>query len=728
MIRVGFHVGGTMKTALVVAVLVSWASFARADTAPCVDPRLLVLFDSSGSLGLKTTATSNYNIAVKAVLDVTASAGPHIEFGMLLFPAPPAATNCQMSSTLAVPFGKDNHAAFQAFFDGYAGPNKYSDTPMLQALKVVADAAPAATGVGLLKAPDVPKYALLLTDGSQDCCFDEYYGTGWGWDSVLDCTWGVPYSDPTYWNQPEFLQNRAELVTMVGNLVGQGIPVFVVGFGSKVDPTTLDEMAKAGGTPRAAGCGVGTAVGACYYQANNAAELASALASVTMKVGEETCNGIDDNCNGQTDEDLSRACSTKCGSGVETCAMGVWGACDAKAPVAETCNNLDDDCDGTVDGFDRQCVTACGVGVQTCTAGTWGDCSTAPQVEICNGLDDNCDGTTDEGCDCVDGTQEVCGSSIGECLQGVRHCVDGKWGTCGGGVSPAAEVCNNQDDDCDGTTDQIERKCQTACGQGVETCSGGVWAGCTAKAPAEEVCNGEDDDCNGRTDEGLERACSSKCGTGVESCIGGQWVGCTARQPTAEVCDGADNNCDGRTDEPEATTIACQTDCGAGVRTCGEGGKMGPCTAPQPGAEVCDGLDNDCNGKIDDNAPCPTGGTCTCGGCAYPPTDRDGTCLDGELVNGFCVKDQCPPGKHCVDGGCVDGTPTEPTGETASVSEGGTFDVPLAELPPDDGAGVSSGCGCRQGLGAGSGMPWDGLAGLLALVAVAWVARKVRRG
>ncbi len=65
----------------------------------------------------------------------------------------------------------------------------------------------------------------------------------------------------------------------------------------------------------------------------------------------EACNGRDDDCDGSTDEDLSRSCSTACGDGVETCSSGAWGGCTAREPAAdELCDGVvDDDCDGLTD-------------------------------------------------------------------------------------------------------------------------------------------------------------------------------------------------------------------------------------------------------------------------------------------------------------------------------------------------------------------------------------------
>ena len=332
----------------------------------------------------------------------------------------------------------------------------------------------------------------------------------------------------------------------------------------------------------------------------------------------ELCDGVDNDCDNAIDEDLTQACQTDGGqAGTQACVSGNWGTCEAAGPPpTETCNNQDDDADGSIDeDLQQACSTSCGSGVETCASGAWIGCTApAPQTEVCDGQDNDCDGGIDE--DLTRDCDSACGT-------GQETCSMGNWVGCNA-PPPATETCDNQDNDCDAATDEdLARDCSTICGGGAETCQAGQWVNCTAREPvADEIpANGIDDDCDGQTDEGgcgipeSTTICSDDvgiCSRGVKTCLAsGDWGPCVDDNgvpvivPGAveEACDGEDNDCDGATDESFPTMgNACGTDegeCRAGVLGCV--GAQEVCQGEIVDInEVCDGLDNDCDGATDD--------------------------------------------------------------------------------------------------------------------------------
>jgi len=382
-------------------------------------------------------------------------------------------------------------------------------------------------------------------------------------------------------------------------------------------------------------------------------------------------------------------------TGSRKCEGDTFTDCGAATPAAETCNGQDDDCDGQTD--EEAPLSDCPVtnehgtcpGSQSCVEGKLLCDGKTPEAEICDGLDNNCDGKTDEGCDddqdgwcktgaTIAGLPAACSQDLAACnsgglplpkwcAKGVLDCNDGD-----AKVHPGqAEFCGNQvDDDCDGETDadadgssvkldgcktfyndtdtdgygDLAFKCLCA--------PSGTWTAtnntdCDDKdakvnPKQKEICNNnKDDDCD-KKDNGYDAInCVSfwtdvdgdGYGTGKPACACAPIDGYKATKggdcddkkaaihpKVVEACDGLDNNCNGATDEPDAKGCkAWYAD--SDKDTFGDPKKSAClCAAKAPfltlqGKDCDDGkynvnpgfkeqcgdsLDNDCNGKTDE--------------------------------------------------------------------------------------------------------------------------------
>ena len=311
----------------------------------------------------------------------------------------------------------------------------------------------------------------------------------------------------------------------------------------------------------------------------------------------ELCDNKDNDQDGLVDETFLLK-GTVCTVGTGACLRsGVWicnGAgtglvCSVTAgsPTAETCNGIDDDCNGVVDNgipvntyyrdadgdsYGNPLVTTTSCSVPSGYVANNTDCNDANNLinpgrtELCNGVDDNCNGTTDE-------LWPLKGSS---CTVGVGACTrTGTWvcnGTGSGLVcsatpgAPTTEICNGIDDNCDGTVDGITRSCYSgpagtsgvgSCRPGTQVCSGGAWGACIGQVlPSTETCDGIDNDCNGVIDNGLTRACYTgpagtanvgRCRAGTQNCSAGLWGTCLGEVlPIPEIIgNGIDDDCNG---------------------------------------------------------------------------------------------------------------------------------------------------------------------------------------
>jgi hypothetical protein len=292
----------------------------------------------------------------------------------------------------------------------------------------------------------------------------------------------------------------------------------------------------------------------------------------------EVCsNGIDDDCDGSTDEscpcthpaDSPRPCKApqgldpECPDGVQFCQpSGTWSDC-----IAPDDTNV----------IGTSCVIAGNQGI--CLAGTRECvgksivCVQASQPESkdipCNGLDDDCDGAADEDDDALLGTAcSPATDSQGTVLTGI--CGTGIYGcrnnqlTCLPVITPntVPETCNGLNDDCDPDgADEIDdivkstgRRCVSGlhgiCSEGQVGCSSGVLT-CTPNPSGTEVCNGLDDDCDATVDNvsGVNTDCvdGSKqgiCRYGKYLCVGNALT-CVTNRAMPETCNGEDDDCDG---------------------------------------------------------------------------------------------------------------------------------------------------------------------------------------
>jgi hypothetical protein len=235
-----------------------------------------------------------------------------------------------------------------------------------------------------------------------------------------------------------------------------------------------------------------------------------------------------------------------------------------------------------------------------------------PRERCDDGLDNDGNGRVDDECPCLPGASQICFvgdpalAGHGPCQYGTQRCEGetefGAWGPCMGHGAPQREVCDQQDNDCDGIVDEgcacrsgERRPCYTgaAVTRGVGLCRIGeqscavndlgqaTWGRCVGEVlPRPDTCDGLDNDCDGRNDENCEcpigqtRPCydgpmgtsaTGVCRVGTQRCLpglvlGSAWGVCEGQLlPSSEDCsDRVDNDCNGRTDcaDPRCTNAA----------------------------------------------------------------------------------------------------------------------------------------------------------------------------
>jgi hypothetical protein len=327
--------------------------------------------------------------------------------------------------------------------------------------------------------------------------------------------------------------------------------------------------------------------------------------------GGEICDGKDNDCNGKIDDPFTNTWdasgnpnydkdTSHCGSCAGACTLtGAISQCTPGTNGKGTCTVQS--CINTpgVDTW-RHNPKAGDINTTGCEyhcpspSTTAGDCDASPSsctfpAEACNGIDDDCDFAIDDNLGPAQGVGVACGENcpngllkncVGQCSAGLTHCTNGVM-VCVGSTGPKPEICDGYDNDCNGVTDDSfgypsYNTDPNNCGK------------------CGHVCN-------------LANAIN-KCVTDTSIDSTGMGV------------------CEVYACKPNYYYALKQSKAGDPYGTC-TGGPPGPENGPSgvgcyyacpnpPGAEVCDGKDNDCNGCVDDVSTVPTGFCATQGVCA----------------------------------------------------------------------------------------------------------------
>ena len=484
---------------------------------------------------------------------------------------------------------------------------------------------------------------------------------------------------------------------------------------------------------------------------------------------EEVCNDRDDNCDGIVDEGVEAQTWYRDDDGDEYGADGAgivaceapWGFvadasdCDDQSSsvnpgAQETCSGSDDDCDGLTDADDpdmtgeatwypdddgdgwgtaldsvTQCDQPQGYSRDT------GDCNDADVgvhpglIDVCDdGIDQDCDGTADNTILPVSWFADTDGDGFGDAenttvsfdcsapdghVSNSADCDDAAID-----VNPGAfEVCDGIDNDCDGLADDddpdvVDQVSSFVDGDGdgygdvteqVDSCltpPGHVAddsdcddADASVNVDAVEVCDGSDNDCDGDADDadpdvadqtnwhpdddvdgfGSADQTTTAClapldwvedGTDCDDADSGSNPG------AQDLCsDGIDQDCNGVVDDTVLPATYWRDADDDGYGDVADALVSPECTPPvgfvandddcddsdggiNPlGNEVCNGIDDDCDGLLDDLDPGVTGGTTTW----YADADADGF-GDLDSPDGACAQ---PPGFVAILGDCNDG-------------------------------------------------------------------------
>ena len=442
----------------------------------------------------------------------------------------------------------------------------------------------------------------------------------------------------------------------------------------------------------------------------------------------ERCNGYDDNCDGVADEGLGTYYVDGDGDGYGDPEQRLEGChpdqvtnsedCDDETSsvhpgAPETCDGIDNDCDGVVDDViryeDRDGDGWGNVDVVVGCDGSAlaGDCDDLdprrhPDVEeVCDGIDNDCNALVDDGIAQYhvdadgdgfgDPNDASCDPDHG--IEQGGDCVDDD-----PTIHPdAIEICDGVDQNCDDGIDEgpwyVDTDGDGYAGDVVHTgaCSSSehsVITDCDDEDDTvhpdvtEDLCDGYDSDCDGSVDEDapVQVTYTDADGDGYHgteappTCDVPEGHGLVADDcddtdiavnpaVVSDTCDGVDSDCDGAVDEdlggasfmlyPDHDGDGFGSNEHAGTEACeptvGWVEVRGDCDDDEPivhpgATETCNAVDDDCNGTVDDVL---TG---------MPAWYAD---ADGDGFGGGVPLEQCDPvsGHVLVDGDCDESDP-----------------------------------------------------------------------